>query len=141
MPKKILIKFLRQPNSGNVFSLERASERTTEGSTDPYLGSHNTDIILDPVIFSLLKEEKCSIEDPTVNPISAHFGDCDYGKCSVSCGTGIKICERPCIGGDIGDYGCPMNQRFKRRKCRKDPCEPKCFKKSCPKRKFSPPLP
>ena len=43
--------------TGNVFSLDR------KDSNDPFLGSHLTDVVLDPIVWESLEERNIDIEN------------------------------------------------------------------------------
>lgn len=59
--------------------------------------------------------------------------DCEFTEpCSVTCGGGIKRCERSCMNGAFGEDGCPENQRIKSEVCNLQPCSLKiCPNEEC----------
>ena len=78
----------------------------------------NLAIILDVVCID------CSYnQNVLVTTFSARFGSCDdFGSCSATCGSGVKKCQKKCIGGNIGDEGCAVDHQFRVESCNNNQC-------------------
>ena len=53
---------------------------------------------------------------------TAYYTDCEVDTCSDTCGGGVKKCERDCVNGSPGDFGCALDGQFKVEYCNSAEC-------------------